>query len=287
MTERVDVITSDGTVHNLDRLVAQGVDGITGVLAVPGKRGTNLVIPGSHGELHLPAKKHTPTNLVLPLWVRGVNPDGSIPGMGDPGARLVFHEHLRELVALFTVDEQVTLRHTLSDGSAREITGEVTDQITPEVRGAGRYTLGQLGVALNCAYPFWTDTTPVSSTATSGSDQALAEFDGASAPIENLLITFGPNNNPKLEQPSTGIFVKLNRVIAAGQTVTVNTETWEVYGSGGVAPGLYEDLEYGGRGTTRWFALHPQPGGPPVVKLTNTGTSGSVTVTGKRTYKIG
>lgn len=286
MAEKIEVITSDEVVHDLDTCVVHGVDGIAGMLVVPSKRGENLVVPGSHGELHIPAKKHNPANVVLQLWVRGVNPDGTIPADGD--ARRVFVGNLRALVAMFTVDEQVILRHTLSDGSAREIVGEVTDTIEPDITGWGRWSLGQFAVALTCAHPFWADVDEVTSTVDAGSPAALTEFEGATAPMEDLLIELGPQSNPRLEQPSTGIFVKVNRVIEAGQTITVDTSTWEVYGSPGVAGGLYEDLEYGGRGTARWFALSPEPGGTPVVELTNSdGSGGQVVITGKRKYKIG
>lgn len=288
MTATVSLITADQVEHNLDRLVAQGVEGITGMLAIPEKRGGNLVVPGSHGELHLPAKKHSAASLVLPLWVRGVEEDGSIPSGTDAGARLAFHDNLRELVGLFVIDELVTLRHTLSDGAAREIRGEVTDAVAPDVRGAGRHTLGQVAVVLDCPDPFWSDLDDTVDTATSGAPVALDAFAGASAWMEDLLVEFGPQSNPRLTQPSTGVFVQVNRVITAGQTITVDTSTWQIYGTGGVAAGLYEDLEYGGRGTSRWFALKPEAGGgAPVVELVETGVgSGSVTVTGKRKHKI-
>lgn len=154
--------------------------------------------------------------------------------------------------------------------------------------GAGRWTLGRFSVVLNCADPFWADLDPVTSTATSAAPTPLVEFAGAGTWMEDLLITFGPQNNPRLEQASTGIFVAVGRVIAPGQTIVVNTATWQVYGTGGVAAGLYEDLSYGGTGTTRWFALKPEPGGgPPIVTLTETGVgTGSVTITGRRRHPI-
>ncbi len=291
MTATIEVITNPGTLaeeaHNLDRLVAQGVEGVAGLMAVPERRGGNLVVAGSHGELHIPNKRSGPANLVMPLWVRGVNPDGTVPGTDD-NARLEFHQNLRNLIGLFREHDRIAIRHTLSDGSARQIVGEVTDAVTPDIRGAGRWTLGQFAVALNCAAPFWTDLSPVTSTITSAAPGPLPEFAGAGAWMEDLLLTFGPQNNPRLEQASTGVFVAVNRVITSGQTVVVDTATWQVYGTGGVAPGLYEDLVYGGRGTARFFALKPEPGGaPPVVALTETGVgTGSVTVTGPRTYPI-
>jgi hypothetical protein len=121
-----------------------------------------------------------------------------------------------------------------------------------------------------------------------GGTQELTEFAGADAPMEDLTLEFGPAGNPRLKQNSSGLFVQINRVITAGQTVTVDTAEWIVTGSPGVGNGLYEDLIYGGRSTSRWFALRPEPGGAaPVVELVSTAGAGSVTVTGKRKYRIG
>jgi hypothetical protein len=294
MTDRIEVITADGVAHDLDECVTRGVDGVAGLVRIAAKRGSNLVVPGEHGERHIPGKRYGAANVVLPLWVRGVLPDGSPPGGDDIGARLAFHANLRTLAGWFVVDEQVTIRHTLTDGTAREITGEVTDAIEPTVTGAGRHTIGQLTVALNCADPFWSDIAAVTATVDAGAPVELVEFAGASAPMEDLQLVFGPQSNPRLAQPTTGVFVTVARVISTGQTITVETGPfagrpgWEVYGSPGVGPGLYEDLSYGGRGTSRWFALRPNPGGrAPVVELTNTsGGGGQVTITGRRRYKI-
>jgi hypothetical protein len=77
--------------------------------------------------------------------------------------------------------------------------------------------------------------------------------------------------------------VQLNRVITSGKTVTVDTGGWIVFGSTGVPGGLYEDLDYGEHGTSRWFALRPESGGAaPIVELTST-AGGTVTVTNAST----
>jgi hypothetical protein len=292
VTARIDVINGSGVVTNLDQLVQRGVETITGLMSVPEKRGGNLVVPGSHGELHIPGKKYGAANLVSQLWVRGVNPDGTVPGGSDDGARVAFQQNLRTLINLFTVDERLTLRHTLTDGSQREIVGEVTDAIQPEIDSFGRYTNGRFAVALNCASPFWADLTTVSQTISSTGAATLTNFVGADTWMEDLTLTFGPSqSNPRLTQASTGLWVQVGKVIAAGQGAVVNTTAWTVTATGGLsATGLYEALTYGATPlTARWFAMRPEPGGgAPVVQLTQTaGGTGQVTITGKRRYRIG
>jgi hypothetical protein len=293
VTESVSVITSDGASSNLDQLVARGVQGVTGMMKVPAKRGTNLVIPGSHGEMHVAGKRSGPATLVLPLWVRGVTQDGRIPGLSDEGARLQFHDNLRELVALFTVDEQIRLRHTLTDGSARQIVGEVTDVIEPDITGYGRNTLGQLSIGLNCADPFWSDVEDLEVELSTAESGPLEAFAGATAPMEDLRIVIGPSLNPRFEQPSTGIWMKYGGEIGPGQTLVVDTSNdpdtgWSLTGTGGLEVD-YAQLSYGEPGTrttSRWFALKPEPGGP-VVEFAHTGlAAASATLTGRRKYKI-
>ncbi len=291
MTARVDVINGSGVVTNLDQLVQRGVESITGLMSVPEKRGGNLVVPGSHGELHIPGKKYGAANLVSQLWVRGINPDGTFPG-ADDATRLAFHANLRTLINLFTVDERITLRHTLSDGSQREIVGEVTDAIQPTVDSFGRYTNGTFAVALNCASPFWADLTAVSQSISSTGAATLTNFAGADTWMEDLTLTFGASqSNPRLTQASTGLFVQVGKVIAAGQGTVVNTAAWTVTATGGLSStGLYEALSYGASPlTSRWFAMRPEPGGAaPILTLTQTGGgTGQVTIAGKRRYRIG
>lgn len=286
MTELLEVITADDVAHDLDECIRRGTSDLSGIFSVPSKRGRNLVVAGEHGELHVVSKKYSANVIVLTLWVRGANPDGSLPeGEGQEQ----FVENLRELTSWFTDDELVTLRYTVN-GEAREIIGEVITSIEPKPDGYGRYRSATVKIALNCAQPFWADVEPRVQTVTLAADDeaTLTEFAGATAPMEDLVVVFGQQSNPRLMQESTSVFVALDRVITSGQTITVDTTEFEVYGSVGVAGGLYEVLSYGGRGTSRWFALQPEPGGgAPVVKLQHTGGgSRSVTVTGKRKFKI-
>ena len=281
-------ITVDG--ENLDQLLARGVDGISGLMSVAGTRGSDLLIPGAHGERHVPGKRSDALDLALPLWVRGVNPDGSLPGGTDSAARVAFHGRVRAIVAMFPQGQQVTVRHTLTDGDAREILAEVTDVMDMSVRGTGRHTLGQVSVGLRCADPFWSDVADSTGTATanSGASVTLSGFAGATAPMENLLVRFGPSTNPRITQPSTGVYMGWNGVVPSGGSLVVDTAAWRMYGEGGltIVPADYGQLYYGGPGTSRWFALRPQAGGP-VVALGHTSTgSATAIVTGRRRHRI-
>lgn len=286
-------VTVNGT--NLDNLVAQGLSGISGLYQVPAKRGANIAIPERDGELHIPRKLYGPATIVFPLWVRGVDPTTE-QVTSDAAARLTFHQRARDLAALFCVGDLVTVRHTLSDSTAREIAGEVTDAIPFDISSHDRWTLGQVTIGLNCADPFWTDTadTTADFTLTTGQTTSLTGFTAASARMNDLLITFYPGSNPKLSQPTTGAFFAYNGIISAGRKLVVDTGDWTITGTvdaGGTwdpstAPTQHvARVEKGAH--ARLFTLSPERPAAPVVKLEHTGGgSMRVTAAGKLRYLV-
>jgi hypothetical protein len=228
------------------------------------------------------------------MWVRGVNPDGTIPS--DPVARLQFHARLRALVQLFVEGELVTIQHVLTDGTARQIVAEVDTVLNFAISGAGRYTLGKVSVGLTASDPFWSDlgTTTATFSLTTGQSSTLTGFIAASAPMDDLTISFGPCSNPTLTQLSNGAFITYNGIIASGQHLVIDTAAWTVTGTvdaGGTwnpssAPTQHiARIQHGGGGG-RLFSLASQNGGP-VVQLVHTGGgSASVSVTGAQRYLV-
>lgn len=285
-------ISINGT--SLDNLLAQGVEGSQGLHTVPAKRGSNVEVPGRHGAKHIPGKRYQPAALVLPMWVRGVNPDGSVPS--DASARLTFHQRVRELVALFTVGELVTVRHTLTDGTAREITGEVTDLIDFTIEGVGRSTLGRVSVGLTCADPFWTDLAATTATfaLATGATRTLTEFAAATAPMEDLIVSFGPGTNIELSQPAVSSLLAYDGPITAGRKLAVDTAEWTATGTvdaGGTwlpatAPTQHIRRIRHGRHPRLWYLAPTRPAAP-VVRLVHTGGGTvSVTISGKQRHLV-
>jgi hypothetical protein len=270
------------------------VDDVSGLHKVPGKRTQNVEIPGRHGNLWVPHKRYAPASFVIPMWVRGVNPDGSVPS--DPAARIAFYQRARALVDLFTIGEQVNLTYTLPDGTSRQLVAEVDDVLDFTVSGYGRYTLGKVSVGLTAADPFWSDTNPVTSTATltTGQTTTLTEFGAASAPMDDLVVIFGASSNPTITQLSTGVFLGYNGVIATGQQLVVDTGAWTVSGAltaGGTWNPSSAPLQHiarirHGGGVPRLFSLAPEDPAP-VIQLSHTGgSSATVTISGKQRYLL-
>jgi len=287
------VVTVNGI--NIEDLLVQGIDDVTsGLHKVPAKRTSNVEIPGRHGNLWVPHKRYGPGSFVIPMWIRGVNEDGTLPA--DPVARTQFHQRARALVSLFTVGEQVTVRYIIPDGTYRELTAEVTDVLDFTITGYGRLTLGKVAIGLTAADPFWSDVTAVTSTATltTGQTASLTEFSNASAPMDDLVVIFGPSSNPQVTQLSTGVFVAYNGIIGAGQMLVIDTSAWTVTGTltaGGSWQPSSAPLQHiarirHGGGVPRLFSLAPESPAP-VIQLSQTGGgSATVTISGKQRYLL-
>lgn len=221
MTESISV---NG--YDLDDLLAHGVQGNSGLFTAAAKRGSNVTVAGRDGAVHVPRKRHDQGSVVLPLWARGVDSNGFLPD-GEEAQRECI-ARVRELTKRFTVGGLVTIRHTLTDGSAREIRGEVTDSVDWTNRGHGRDTLGQATIGLVCADPFWTDLAITTATVESGPPQLLTEFADASARMVDIVVTFGPSSNPAVTQGA--VVLGYNGVIDTGRSLEIDAGAYTATG---------------------------------------------------------
>lgn len=285
MTESIAV---DGYVLD-DLLCAHGVQGNSGLFTVAAKRGSNVTVAGRDGAVHVPRKRHEQGVVVLPLWARGVDSAGHLPD-GEAAQRACI-ARVRELTKRFTVGDLVTIRHTLTDGTAREIAGEVTDSIDWTNRGHGRDTLGQATVALTCADPFWVDLDVTTAVVASGPPQLLPEFAAASARMVDLVVTFGPSSNPAITQPS-GVVLGYNGLIAAGRTLEIDAGAYTAVGrvdGGGTWVQDTDPTQHIRRvrheGDPALWILDPEIPAP-TAQLTHTGGGvATATITGRMRYK--
>ena len=277
------------TVNGVDlSIYCYPVTTYSGLLTSPRRKSGNLPVAGRHGTLRVPRKRYDEAQVVLPMTVAGATAAGLVPSGSTEQQE--FYKRTDELLRLFHA-ELVTLDHTLPDGSVRRAVGEVTD-----VMDFTRLPLGQaarVSVALTVPGAFWSDLTAVTVgpvALTTGATASLTAFVGATAPMDDLVITFGPGANPTLAQPLTGAFVAYDGVIASGRTLTVNTETWEVTGSidaGGTWSPSITAVRFGPEAKFFWLTP-PHDGSAPVVSLAHTaGGSMAVTVSGKRRYLAG
>ncbi len=249
----------------------------SGIMNSPGIRGSNITIPGRHGDLVRPNKRFDAAELVLNLTVVGALSNGSVPVGSDP--QLEFFKRRDELVSLFHAPT-VVLVHTLPDGSMRRAVCEVSDVLTWD-RPAYSDS-ADVSIQLRVVGAFWQDVNPVSQTFTvvSGTTVSLTQFAGATAPMTDLTLTFGAGNNPTLAQGSR--YFTYGQVISSGRQLQVNCSDWTLgIGTGSAWTPDMKFISYDPGPT--WFVLDPNLSNS--VSLTHTGGgSMSCTISGYRKY---
>ncbi len=282
--------TESITVNGVDlSSLVRNVESLAGLLRTPEQLGDNLVIPGRHGRLRQAGRTFDAGEIVLPLWVVGADAVTGANLSGDP-AVTSYYARVDELVRLLHATT-LTVDHTLPDGSVRRAVAEMADEPMDFTRQLGAPLFGRVVVTLTVPDAFWSDLSAVTAgpnVFSTGGTAALTGFAGATAPMDELVVTFGPGANPELTQPASGYLLAYDGVIAAGQQLQVDTATWSVGpGSGSVWTPDVTKVRFGPE--SRFFSLQPEPGGvAPTVRLTHTGGGQvSVTIVGKRRFLTG
>jgi hypothetical protein len=178
--------------------------------------------------------------------------------------------------------ELVELVHTLPDGSQRSVVGEVLEVIDfTSMAGGGR---AEFAVSLVVPGAFWSDVDSITATFSGTGVWSPSAFSGATAPMDDLQVTFvGPSNNPRVQ--SGDVWLRYGAVLTAGQSVILDCASWSLTGGGGLVPN-YGAVTHGG--DARWFVLHPGTTVVPSVTVSQTGTGAmSTSLSGRRKYLIG
>lgn len=256
------------------------IEGLTSLLVAPGPRGDNVTVPGRHGAIRTPRKRRDVAEIVLPLWVKGVNRStGDIPPR--PAARL--HENIDHLLRIFHA-ETVELEYRRDDATSRTVTAELAADPAVAVRERSYPPLARVSIALTLFEPFWTETADVSTTITgiSGSTGVLSGFAGSTAPIADSVITFyGPVSNPKLAIGEA--WVQYNGVIAAGRQLVLECEHWRPSSGSGAtwSPDVRQVYREPG---PAWLEIPASRAGVTAVFSHSGGGSASVEIAGRRRF---
>ncbi len=251
------------------------------------RRGKDYIVPGRHGILVVPSKKFDSTTFDLPLLVKGCRADGTIPS--GSSAQKEFYARVDELARLFQKGDTVTIGHVLPDGSTRVVDAVVYGTSNFSRNMGFRPLVGRVTITMLPVSPFWADLNPVTPNSASlltGQTLNLTNFEGATAPIADLVVTFGPGNNPSIIQGVNSF--QYAGVIGAGQQLVVDFGNFTLdKGTGSAWTPDYSKIVYTQQGA--WFQFEPttEPLSLTLTHTTGSGVSMSISVAGKRKYFAG
>lgn len=219
-------------------------------IGIPRYRGSDLQVPFSHGSRWI-KKRFDRRKVVLSMWIKGkdreeldLHIDEFLRGIGSPG--------------------QHSLQRILRNGEVREAMGEVCTEIHFVRKGPG---YAKFALEVELADPFFYGTTLQTDTRsiTTGVLEWIHTNSG-SAPCSDMIIKFqGPLANPVLRHKGSGIWVQFMGVIAAGETVVLDTGSFTCTEA---VDNLISALYHGG--DSHWMSLDT---GMNELKI-ETGTSG-------------
>jgi hypothetical protein len=140
----------------------------------------------------------------------------------------------------------------------------------------------EFGITLTCQSAFWEDVDQVTASKSGTGVWDVLPFQGATAPMDDLLVRFtAPATNPRLTN-TKGVYVAYNAALTGSQWVEINSATWSVVGGGGLTASL---AAVDHAGDARWFVLEPGDPTPQVTASQTAGSTGGFALTGRRKYR--
>jgi hypothetical protein len=215
----MDLLTIDG----IDlRGQAFGVSTRTGRYSLPNKRGENLIIPGSSGEVWLPNKPFEAGVGVLMLWaVGGTTVGGKLTvNPSFTQKRIDLENNIATLMRLFTRSHRLsTIRGGQPDGTIRRAQVEWTEWTDPEVMAGG--TRAEWSIGYTIPKTWWEDENTLTQAATAGATLPktlnLTSFANMTGTIEDASFTVpGPITNPRITDSETGSWVQYTGTVPNG-----------------------------------------------------------------------
>lgn len=282
-----ETLSINGVVLNT---LAKNITSLTGRLRAPGLRTANVTVPGRHGSIWSPNKRYDEGQIVLPMWVRGMDDNGGSQ------SRTTFYSNVDTLTQLFRPgDGLLTVIHTLPDGSQRRALAECTDAIDMTSSGGGPFPYATFSVMLKVPSVFWEDVNLISVDLANGFTGNVSQLAGTTAPIEDAVFTVsGPGTFVKVEARYDGnamgdpVYWTYTGNFGTGQTLKVDCGNWSVTGTGGLVVDYTKMFH---TGSSRFLTIQPGPiGGMPQLRVTFVdgvvGTS-KVNLSARRKFLVG
>lgn len=249
----------------------------------PNRRDMDIEIAARDGALAANRIRYDSGVLTIPMWIKGVDP---VTGTLLTGTDIdQFYKNVDSLYRLLSAPV-LTIIHTRPDATQRKAVGHLVGTLDLS-REVSSPLWGQFTAQIKIPGSFWASTSNVTQTGslTTGSSLSMTNFQPSTAPLTDLVVTFGPCNNPQITQNETGVFVAYDGVISAGRQLTIDTSTNLLgYGTGTAWAPDYSLLRHGG--DSYLFSIMPNYDGSATgVTIVHTGGgSASLTIAGPNKY---
>jgi hypothetical protein len=276
-------VTVEGV--RLDTL-AFNIETFSGRIAMSGKRGENIVIPGRHGKLWRP-KRLDSTPYTLKMWVRGCNEDGEfLTSFANHMAQ--YRQNVDYLWSIFgTLHKELeVIEQWPPSGSTRRAYMEVVQTIDPE--SLGPRPGSRFNVAMDNLSGMWESVNEADFTSPpvvdAGTSFTVTTLSGSTAPnLEAILVVRGPATNPKLIDVATGHWIMYSGVLSTTQHWRIDLKAaasragtnigYTLAGSNVLAT-----TSFSGHHSPNMFGITPGPlTGSPVLRYEATGTTNNNT----------
>lgn len=247
----------------------------------PGKRGSNVTLPGRHGEATTRGKRYAAAELTVPIWVLGIDRDTGRVAADD--ARQL-HENIGVLRRVFAA-ESVRLTHSWGGQGARVAVVEPAPDPPPITRHRSSPAAARVDFPVRLPAAFWADEDAQVQEieGPTGTIVELDAFAGANAPMTDLQVVFqGPVSNPLLIHGHRTL--QWNGVIPAGRQLVLATGPWQISPGTGTnwTPDVRQVTWFPGPG---WLELDPASVDPFAVEFHHTGGgSARCWITARRKY---
>ena len=264
---------------------AIGARDLSGLLALPGRRGENTPVAGRDGAVRSPWKPYAEREFVVEFNLGGCLPDGTIPPAGQASA---FYDS-PDLFHALCAQEVAPLDHLMPDGVTwRSLPVEVLDTVEPSRELNGGYGVAKVAFTSHTAW--WRGLAPVTDTVTlaAGATAPLPSFASSNGRIDDAVVTFAvgtsTGNNPRLVHVASGVGIGYNRSFAAAERIALGDYTHTATGFAFDRRALVTDPRFG-----PWWVLDcGRPGVAPVVRLDLTGAGPmTVSVTARPSWGAG
>lgn len=237
---------------------------------LPALRGENKLLPNREGRAFRP-KKADSRVITLAMWLTGSDPDTGLPSANQIVQWNDNWDYLRRL--FWTPDREITLTRrelhgaatpTLTVASAK---AQIAGVMEPTMTGRSR---ADFAVDLLLADPFFYGDEIEETIA---ANTTVVVFNPGDSKTSNMPFTIewlGNLVNPKLENLTNGVWMKLNTLVDLDTSVDTDIKTYKAIRSTDLAS-LNTAISQGG--ARQWMLLEP---GANQLRLTATGSGAAI-----------